>query len=115
MKTLDIPQNLYQWETSQQFSKAISYGSLTRLCIHLEHNQSAVIVGDRNSNRGCPGGSVVMKVPANAGDMGSIPRSGKSPGEGNGNTLHYSCQGNPTDKGAWRNTAQRVTKELDTT
>ena len=73
MKTLDIPQNLYQWEMSQQLSKAISYASLTGLCIHLEHNQSAVIVGDRNSNRGCPGGSVVMKVPATAGGVGSIP------------------------------------------
>ena len=56
-----------------------------------------------------------MKVPANAGDVGSIPGSGKSPGEGNGNPLHYSCLGNPTDKGAWRTRAHRVTKELDMT
>ena len=58
---------------------------------------------------------MVMKVPANAGDIGSIPGSGKSPGEGNGNPLHYSCLGNPMDKGAWRTTACRVAKELDTT
>ena len=38
---------------------------------------------------------------ANAGDMGSIPGSGRSPGEGNGNPLQYSCLGNPTDRGAW--------------
>ena len=36
-----------------------------------------------------------------AGDMGSIPGSGRSPGEENGNPLQYSCQGNPMDRGAW--------------
>jgi len=35
-------------------------------------------------------------------DMGSIPGSGRSRGEGNGNPLHYSCLGNPTDRGAWQ-------------
>ena len=37
----------------------------------------------------------------NAGDPGSIPESGRSPGEGNGNTLQYSCLENPMDGGAW--------------
>ena len=37
----------------------------------------------------------------NAGDLGSIPGSGRSPGEGNGNPLQYSCLENPTDRGAW--------------
>ena len=37
----------------------------------------------------------------NAGDTGSIPKSGRSLGEGNGNPLQYSCLGNPTDRGAW--------------
>ena len=49
-----------------------------------------------------------MKVPANAGDVGSIPGSGKYPGEGNGNPLHYSCPGNPIDRGAWRATVHEV-------
>ena len=47
---------------------------------------------------GRPGGSVVKNLPANAGDTGdagSIPESGRSPGEGNGNPLQYSCLGNP--------------------
>ena len=48
-----------------------------------------------------PGGSVVKNLPANAGDMGSIPGSGRSPGEGNGNTFQYSCLENPMDRGAW--------------
>ena len=47
-----------------------------------------------------PGGSVVKNPPANAGDTGSIPGSGSSPGEGNGNPLQYSCLANPRDRGA---------------
>ena len=42
-----------------------------------------------------------MNLPANAGDVGSIPGSGRSPGEGNGNPLQYSCLENPMDGGAW--------------
>ena len=41
--------------------------------------------------KGFPGGSVVKNPPANAGDKGSIPGSGKSPGEGNGNSFQYTC------------------------
>ena len=48
-----------------------------------------------------PGGSVVKNPPATVGDMGSVPGSGRSPGEGNGNSLQYSCLGNPMDRGAW--------------
>ena len=47
----------------------------------------------------CPGGSVVKKLHANAGDTSSIPGSGRSPGGGNGNPLQYSCLENPLDKG----------------
>ena len=46
---------------------------------------------------GFPGGSVVKKSPANAGDSGLIPESRRSPGEGNGNPLQYSCLENPRD------------------
>ena len=42
-----------------------------------------------------PGGSVIKNPPTNAGDTGSIPWSGRSPGEGNGNPLQCSCLGNP--------------------
>ena len=44
---------------------------------------------------GVPGGSVVKNLPVSAGDMGSIPGSKRSPREGNGNPLGYSCLGNP--------------------
>ena len=48
-----------------------------------------------------PGGSVVQNLPANVGDTGSIPGSGRFPGEGNGNPLQYSSLENPMDRGAW--------------
>ena len=50
---------------------------------------------------GFPGGSVVKNLPAIARDTGSIPGSGRSPGEGYGNPLLYPCLGNPVDRGAW--------------
>ena len=62
-----------------------------------------------------PGGSLVKNPPANAGDVGSIPGSERSPGGGNGNPLQYSCLGNPMDRGAWWATVHGVTKEPDTT
>ena len=48
-----------------------------------------------------PNGSVVKNLPVNAGDAGSISGSGRSPGAGNGNSLQYSCLGNPMDRIAW--------------
>ena len=57
-----------------------------------------------------PGGSLVKNPPANAEYVGSISGSGRSPGEGNGNLLQYSCLGNPMDRGAWRATVYGVAK-----
>ena len=59
-----------------------------------------------------PGGSVVKYPPANAGDLGSIPESGRSPGGGNGNPFQYSWLENPMDTGAWQATVHGFT-ELD--
>ena len=44
------------------------------------------------------------------GDAGSIPGSGRCPGEGHGNPLHYACLENPVDRGAWQATVHRVAK-----
>ena len=55
-----------------------------------------------------PGGSEVKASAYNAGDPGSIPRSGRSPGEGNGNSLQYSCLENPMDGEAWQATVHGV-------
>ena len=56
---------------------------------------------------------VIKNLPANAGDKrdtGSIPALGRSPGEGNGNPLQYSCLENPMDRGTWLAAVQGVTK-----
>jgi len=53
---------------------------------------------------------VVENLSANEGEMGSIPRSERSPGEGNGNPLLYSCLGNPMDREAWQATVHGVAK-----
>ena len=60
---------------------------------------------------GFPGSSAVSLLlpPANAGDSGSVPGLGRSPGEGNGNPLQYSCLGNPREGGAWWATVHGVT------
>ena len=59
---------------------------------------------------------MIKNPPANnVGDVGSIPGSGSSPAEGNGNPLQYSCLGNPMDRGSWRASVLEVAKESDVT
>ena len=59
---------------------------------------------------GFPGGSDSKESACNAGGPSSIPGSGRSPREGNGNPLQYSCLENSMDRGAWWATAHGVTK-----
>ena len=59
---------------------------------------------------GFPGGSDGKESACNAGDLGLIPGLGRSPGEGNGYPLQYSCLENSTDRGAWQATVHGVTK-----
>ena len=58
---------------------------------------------------------MVKNLPPNAENSGSVPESRRSSGEGNGNSLQYSCLENPTDRGAWWTTVHGVAKESDTT
>ena len=67
-----------------------------------------------SSSKDFPGGSDSKASAYNAGDPGSIPRLGRSPGEGNGNPLQNSCLGNPMDRGAWWVTVQEVAKSSTT-
>ena len=60
--------------------------------------------------QGLPQWLSMRNPPADAGDAHSIPGLGRTPGEGNGNPLQYSCPKNPLGRGAWRATVQRVTK-----
>ena len=64
---------------------------------------------------GLPGSPVGKESACSAGDLGSIPVSGRSPGEGNGKPIQYSCLGNLMDRGGWRATVYGVSKALDTT
>ena len=59
---------------------------------------------------GFPGDSEVKASASNVGDLGLIPGSGRSPGEGNGNPLQYSCLDNPMDRGAWSATVHGAAK-----
>ena len=59
---------------------------------------------------GFPGSSVGKESTCNAGDLGSIPGLGRSPGGGHGNPLQYSCLENPMDRGAWQAAVHGVTK-----
>ena len=60
--------------------------------------------------KGFPGGSEVKASAFNTGDLGSIPGLGRSPRDGNGNPLQYSCLDNPMDRGAWWATVHGVAK-----
>ena len=59
---------------------------------------------------GFPGGSGSKEFACNEGDLGSIPGLGRTLKDGNGNQIHYSCLGNPMDRGAWRATDHGVAK-----
>ena len=68
---------------------------------------------DLEYGTGFPGGTVVKNLPANvgnAGDLGLISGLGRSPGEGSGNPLQYSCLENSMGRGAWWTTVHRVAK-----
>ena len=78
----------------------------------LSHNiRPAHVSGEHYGLKGgFPGGSEGRESACNAGDLGLIPGLGRSPGEGNGNPIQFFCQGNPTDRGAWRATVHGVAK-----
>ena len=59
---------------------------------------------------GFPGGSDSKGSTCNAGDLGSVPELGRSPGEGNGKPLQYSCLENPMDGGSWQATVPGAAK-----
>ena len=82
------------------------------------NEQETVLFEVRNDKTWITASLVVKNSPANAGDAGdvvSIPGSGRSPGEGNGNPLQHSCLGNPRDREDWQAAIHGVAKESDTT
>ena len=86
-----------------------SYGALRLhfIYMHLFHTYAYIYMG-------FPGGSDGKESACNAGDLGSLSGSGRSPGEGNGNPLQYSCLENTTDGGAWQATVDGDTESNTT-
>ena len=72
--------------------------------------RKTVTPGKKEQVLGFPGGSAGKESACKAGDLGSIPGSGRPPGEGTGYPVQYPCLGNPMDRGAWRATVRRVAK-----
>ena len=85
------------------------YFETSRLCPS-STQASGVVSTSQMTLVASPGGSEVKTSACNVGDLGSIPGSGRSPGEGNGNPLQYSCLENPMGRGAWWATVRRVAK-----
>ena len=75
-----------------------------------ENNYLKIQNNDHFGEQDFPGGSDGKASVYTAGDLGSIPGSGRSPGEGNGNLLQYYCLENPMDRGAWQATVHGVAK-----
>ena len=91
-------------------------GGLPSMGSHrVRHDWNNLAAASACINSGFPGGLEGKASACNAGDPGSIPGSGRSPVEGNGNPLQYSCLGNPMDRGDWWAAVHGITKELDTT
>ena len=82
----------------EQLSQMVYSGSFTPCFINNDYIAA-----------GFPHSSVGKESACNAGDLGSIPGSGRSPGEGNGNPLPYSCLENPMDREAWQATVYGIT------
>ena len=80
------------------------------MLLQMARFHSTNIIEHLLSYRSFPCSSVGKESACDAGDLGLIPVSGRSPGEGNGNPLQYSCLENPMDRGAWRATVHGVTK-----
>jgi len=97
----------HDWATSLHFTSQFT-GCLpiteqrenTIISISSPHHPFLFLIKEPRGWLGFPGGSEGKASTCNAGDLGSIPGSGKSPGEGNGNPLQYSWLENPMDRGA---------------
>ena len=98
-------------QSTASHSYTYTYLLFFRFFPHIGHYRVSLLVTYfMYSSVGFPGGSEVKASAFNAGDLGLIPGSGRSPGEGNGNPLQYSCLENPMDRGDWWATVHRAAK-----
>ena len=115
-ETVGWHHRLDRHEFEQTLGDSEGQGSLVSYCSwgHKESDTTEQLNNEMTTTTfllsGFPGSSVVKDLPVNAGDVGSIPGSGRSPREGNDNPLQYSCLENPMDRGAWRTTVHEVEK-----
>ena len=100
------------WQTPQE--KVLNVQVFLCLKLWKNHNTRSLrifLISDWiNKQQGFPGGSNGEESACDAGDLGSIPGSGRSPGEGNGNLVQCSHLGNSMDRGAWWATVHGVSK-----
>ena len=92
----------FKWEFNGKIYYLLTLNSVIQETIeYLQYTQVA---------KGFPGGSDDKEFACNAGDLGSIPGLGRSPGEGHGNPLQYSCLEESIDRGAWKATVHGIAK-----
>ena len=96
---LFLPENIFIFPSFYFFKKTLNF-----ILEYIQLINGASLVAPSVKESAC-----------SAEDADSISGSGRSPGEGHGNSLQYSCLGNSKDRGAWRATVHGVAKELDTT
>ena len=104
-----ITSHLLEWSLSKRLE-------ITSVGQGVEKRGSLCTVGGNincgTATMGFPHCSAGKESACNAGDLGSIPGSGRSPGEGNGNCLQYSCLENPMDRGAWQAADHGITRVI---
>ena len=100
------PERIKRWSQSKNNTQL-----WMQLVVEVKNNEEGKVCLERYLGRPLdfPGSSDGKASAYNTGDPGSIPGSGRSPGEGNGNPLQYSCPENLMDRGAWRDTVERDT------
>ena len=89
------------WPDSPQEHRRRNSERSTKQCVSDNAGNEGDTILSQEGFPGGPDGEESTCPAGDAGDPGAIPGSGRSPGEGNGNPLQYSCLGNPTDRGAW--------------
>ena len=100
----------WAFEGLRESAKSLQQLGLLPRPVRGPHPHDANSPSGISSCSGFPGGSEGEASARNAGDLGSTPGSGRSPGEGNGNPLQYSCLENPMDGGAWWATVHGAAK-----
>ena len=106
---------LWGWKTVHDFIDTLSL--VSHVISTMNNPREEIILGLKNvlNDSQDSGGSVVKNPPANTGDVDSSPGLGRCPGERNGNSLQYSCLGNPRDWRVWWATVHGITKESNRT